>query len=138
MKEINKIYNKLAKDHSKSFFLYAFLSVTLFVLSAVLVVLNLFAIRMNPNQTLHDEEPALKHQQYYFIAIVVLTAIAGTISGALSLFTFKKRAKIQRIQIERINNEVRKYKNNLEDYETTKHRDKKFVKNIRTIINDDY
>lgn len=137
MKEINKIYNKLAKDHRRSFFLYTFLSITLFTLSAVLVVLNLFAIRMNPNQLLHEDQ-SLKHQQYYFIAIVVLTAIAGTISGALSLFTFKKRAKIQRIQIERINNEVKKYKNNIETYKDQKNKDKKFVNNIKTIFKEDY
>lgn len=136
MKEINKTYNKLAKDYRRSFFLYTSLSITLFVLSATLVVLNLFAIRMNPNQTLHDA--SLKHEQYYFIAIVVLTAIAGTISGFLSLFTFKKKARIQRVQIDRINNEVKKYRKSIEDYKEEKHRDKKFVKNIKAIFNEEF
>ena len=133
MKEINKIYNQLSHRYRRSFILYTSLSVAVFSLSAVLVILNLFAVRMNPNRTLNDA--SLKHEQWYFIAIIALTAISGAISGALSLFTFKKRARYQQEQIDKINREIKNYKGSLEEYKRDGvNKDKKFIRNIQEIL----
>lgn len=133
MKEINKIYNQLSHRYRRSFILYTSLSIAVFTLSAVLVILNLFAVRMNPNRTLHDA--ALKHEQWYFIAIIALTAVSGAVSGALSLFTFKKRARYQQEQVDKINREIKNYKNSLEEYKRDGvNKDKKFIRNIQEIL----
>ena len=128
---VNNKYNKLLKRYETSFSLMVFLSVSAFFLSAVLVILNLFAIRMNPAKVISD--PALRNEQWYFIAIVIITTISGAISGVLSLFTFKKKAKIKVKMIERIRKEINNYKNEEAQYSKTQ-KDKIFIDNIKEIL----
>lgn len=128
---VNNKYNKLLKRYKTSLSLMVFLSVSSFFLSAVLVILNLFAIRMNPAKVISD--PALRSEQWYFIAIVIITTISGSISGILSLFTFKKKAKVKAKMIERIKKEINDYKKEEAQYSKTQ-KDKIFIDNIKEIL----
>lgn len=128
-----KIFKTLKRKYQRSLFIFIFLSITSFILSAVLVILNLFAIRYNPG--LHDHSLSLKTEQWLFICIVIISTISSLISSILSLFTFKKRAKIKKSKIEKIKIELQKYHDETGDY-VEGDKDRNLVNIVASIINE--
>lgn len=130
------LHSNLNKKYNKSLYTYAIMSVVGFALSAILIIFNLYAIRFNPASTASIEaKDQIKVQQWLFIAIAILAAIQAFMTGVLTIFTFRKKAKLAKGKVERINIQIDKYKNQLGDYEST-NRDAVLIDLVTKIINE--
>lgn len=131
----HKITRDLHKDllhkYKKSLYTYAIMTIIGFVLSAALIIFNLYAVRFNPAKG--NEE--LRLEQWLFIGIAILSAVQAFITGILTLFTFRKKSKTQKHKIERINIQIERYKNKEGDYDTTE-RDAVLINLVTKILNE--
>lgn len=129
------LYNQLLKKYKVSLYLYATMTVIGFTLTASLIIFNLFAIRFNPANVSSEANDEIKTQQWLFIGIAILSAVQAFMTGMLTLFTFRKRAKSIKHKIERINIQIERYRKQEGDYESVG-RDATFINLITKIINE--
>lgn len=130
------LYDGLLKKYRFSLYLYGIMTVCGFFLTASLIIFNLFAIRFNPANFVSSEaNEEIKVQQWLFIGIAILSAVQAFMTGMLTLFTFRKRAKNIKHKIERINIQIERYKKQEGDYESVG-RDATFINLVTKIINE--
>lgn len=133
---IRNMHHEMLHKYKRSLFWYAFLTVLGFVLTATLIIFNLYAVRLNPAKSVAaSDKDQLVVQQWLFIAIAILSAIQAFLTGILTLFTFRKKAKNTKYKIERIMIQVEKYKNHEGDYESSG-RDATLINLVTKIINE--
>lgn len=129
------LYSHLLKKYRVSLYAYAIMTVCGFILTASLIIFNLYAIRFNPAGGATEANKEIKVQQWLFIGIAILSAVQAFMTGMLTLFTFRKRAKNIKHKIERINIQIERYKKQEGDYESVG-RDATFINLVTKIINE--
>ena len=122
---VDKYYEDLNKKLKTTTMFYSFLNILLFILGAAIIVLNIFAIRMNPGG---------KADKWLFVIVAILTAITSFFTSFISLFTYRKKNKKLNTQIELIATERAQHKNKILEYEV-KNRDAVLIERVRRIIN---
>ena len=102
MLEVDKYYSILYKKHKRVIRRSVIINLTIFVLTASLVVLNLFAIRWNPSD--HSTT------RWLFVAVAILSGLGGFISTIMSIYVFRRNSKAKSVQIEKIKDQYKLFK----------------------------
>ncbi|MCR8613202.1 MAG: DUF4231 domain-containing protein [Mycoplasma sp.] len=103
---LEETYNFFKIKRKRSVRIYVYLNLSLFTLSAIGIVLNIFALRLN-NDILSKD---------FFIVVTILTASSSALSTIISTFKFKIKYQKWNKQIKDIKEEVKLYENNENDY----------------------
>lgn len=128
MDRVNEIYNSLRKKYKRTNTTFTLINITIFAVSAIIIVLNIFAIRKNP-----ADESTVK---WLFVTIAILTAVSAFISTFISLYVFRKRNKKIMEKTDKINHEKEQYNDNLGKYSEVKNKEALLIENVTTILND--
>ena len=128
MTSVNEIYLELKKRYKGSTRIFLLINLTIFIVSAVIIVLNVFAIRKNP-----ADQPFIK---WLFVAVTILTAVSGFIGSLISLYVFRKRNKSILEKTDKIEFERKQHKEKAGDYALTTNRDAMLINKVTKIIND--
>ncbi|MCK5806922.1 MAG: DUF4231 domain-containing protein [Mycoplasmataceae bacterium] len=125
MDRVNKIYSELKAKYRKTMAIFLFLNILVFSLTAASILLNIFAIRKNE---------AGETAKWLFITIAILSAVSGFISSLMSIYTFRKRNKVIRTTIDKIEIEKNHYREKIGEYAKT-NPEKLLMDNVGRIIN---
>ena len=132
MNNVNEIYDYFSKKERKSNIIFISLNLIAFGLAALLVILNLFAIRFNPVKLSPSSGDDIV--VWMFVAMSIITGIIASVSSVMSFFVFRKRALKYKDKKELILKEQVAYDNKEGSYEG-KNRDKVLVEAVTKIIN---
>lgn len=132
MHNIYESIKLLEKKFKRSIGLNISLSIILFTLTAVLVVLNLYAIRFNPGKEVEE----LKSQQVIFLIITAMSTLTSFVGGIMHLFVFKKKAKQQSDKIKKIKIEINKHELETGRYENKLTKDETLVTRVANILSE--
>lgn len=119
-------YMKIKTKYVVSMYGFIGLNILSFAMAAAIVILNLFAIRFNDDDT----------TKVLFILISAIGGIVSFVTTLLSFFTLKKQATISKTKMERIEDESKKHSAEEGIYKSAD-RDHILVKNITTIYNEE-
>lgn len=128
MDRANEIYSSLRKKYKRTTTTFMMINITIFAVSAIIIVLNIFAIRKNP-----ADEPTVK---WLFVTIAILTAVSAFISTFISLYVFRKRNKKIMEKTDKINHEKEQYKDNLGKYSNVENKEALLIQIVTSILND--
>lgn len=128
MEQVNNYYEKIVKKYNKSKTIFYIINFLILFLSAIFIILNLFAIRYNPggNDT-----------KWLFVTIAILTAISAFISSITSLYIFKTKQKEYFQKINALEEEKRKYLNEEDIYSNSTNKDKILIDKATNILSDE-
>lgn len=124
---VQSTFNELSKCSKRSLTLHIFINVSIILSSALLVVLNLYMVRMNPGNT---------QVRWIFIFIAISSATSGALSSFLTLKVYRKRSKNHRIKYHKLIDELKRYDEAEGEY-NQKDRDEVLLKNIHDILRND-
>lgn len=124
---VQSTFNELSKRSRRSLTLHIFINVSIILSSALLVVLNLYMVRMNPGNT---------QVRWIFIFIAISSATSGALSSFLTLKVYRKRSKNHRIKYHKLSDELKRYDEAEGEY-NKKDRDEVLLKNIHDILRND-
>lgn len=124
---VQSTFNELSKRSRRSLTLHIFINVSIILSSALLVVLNLYMVRMNPGNT---------QVRWIFIFIAISSATSGALSSFLTLKVYRKRSKNHRIKYHKLSDELKRYDEAEGEY-SQKDRDEVLLKNIHDILRND-
>lgn len=119
-------YMKIKYKYLISMYGFIALNILSFAIAAVVIILNLFAIRYNDDDS----------TKILFICISALGGFVSFITTIISFFTLKRAASVSKTKMERIEIESNKHTNKIEEY-SGKDRDQVLVRNITQIYNED-
>ena len=127
MDRVKEIYNELHKKYTRSIIIHTSLNISIFIVSALIIVLNIFAIRKNPaNDSM---------TKWIFVVVAIMVAITGFFSSINSLFVLRKKNKDITTKIEKINIEKQLFKEKNKHYKKIDNDEELFIRNITEIIN---
>ena len=133
MSNVQAIYKELNNKRRTSMVGFILLNVLSFFLVAALVVLNLFAIRFNPDASpkgiVNDSEII-----YLFVALSILSGLSSLFTSIVSFFVFRKRATKFQEQINLIKIEIELYKKSDGEY-SYKDKDVLLIRRVTRIRN---
>lgn len=107
-------------------FWFFFLNFLAFAITASIIVLNLYAIRLN-------KDPDMKR---LFVAMAIISGIVTFLTTVVTFFTFRKSAIKANHKLERIAEEYKKFKGKKEEY-ASKDAEHIIIKKITYIFNED-
>lgn len=119
-------YLALKRKYFVSQFWFYFLNFLSFGTAAAIVVLNLFAIKLNNDADLKK----------LFVVMAIISATITFLTTIVSFFTLKKSAIKANHKLERIETEYKKFKDKKDDYKT-KEAEHLIIKRITYIFNED-
>ena len=126
MQELNKYverkYLKLYKKYLVSKTWFILLNVLSIFLVALMVILNLYAIKKNP----------LADTKVYFVVISILSGFIGLLTGLASFFTIRKNANEYHERYEFIKNEYDAWKTSKGKY-NDKNKDEILIDEVLSI-----
>lgn len=132
MNSVDQIHKFFKKKEKRSNRIFVLLNLISFSLAALLVILNLFAIRFNPVKLNHSPKDNIVI--WMFVAMSIITGVTAVVTGVMSFFVFRKRAAKYRDKKESIQSEQEAYKKR-EGHYADKDRDHHLVENVTKIIN---
>lgn len=118
--QIKEEHSTYKKKYRAGYTIFLSLNIIIFVISSILVVLNLFAIRLN-------ESPISRP---YFIAIAFITGTIAFLTSLNSFFEFKNLQKDFNEKIKFVENEYDKFK---KDIKTSRNPEKLFSEIIEAL-----
>lgn len=126
MDRVKQIHHELVVKYKRTTRMYRIINVSAFFGTALVIILNIFAIRMNPTQ----ESTTI----WLFVSVAILTALTAFFSSILSFFVYRKRNKDISEKITKIELEKEDYKNNAGEYEKTNNNERLLIERITEII----
>lgn len=127
MDKVNSIYNKLSKKLRKALSIFTIINMIIFLLSAGIIILNIYAIRKNPADD--------NFTKWIFVAMTIMVTISGVVGSITSLYVFRKRNKDVTDKLQKIEEEKEKYLSKTDDYKDIKLMDEKLIENVTKILN---
>ncbi|MCC3161114.1 MAG: hypothetical protein K4H23_05240 [Mollicutes bacterium PWAP] len=121
---VEKQFIKLRKKRMTQILIIVSINILLFLITATLVVLNLFAIKKNPENDI----------KWLFVVLIVLSGIGSLISSIISIFVFKNKVPKLRDKIIRIKEIKKKYKKSIDQFDNPKNKKDIYVSQIVEII----
>lgn len=119
-------YLAMKRKYFVSQFWFFFLNLLSFAISAAIIVLNLFAIKLNKDNDLKE----------LFVIMAIISAVVVFLTTVVTFFTFKKSAIKASHKLDRIKDEYVKFKNKEDDYKS-KDAEHLIIKRITYIFNED-
>lgn len=123
---VEKKYLLMKRKYFVSQFWFYLLNITAFAIAASIVVLNLFALRMNKIET----------SKPFFLGMAIIGAVITFVTTLISFFAFKNKANLAKEKLERIAEESKKFKTKQDEYKG-KDAEHILVKRITFIFNAD-
>ncbi len=120
-----KIYMKAYRKYIKSRTWFIILSVLSILLVAIMIMLNIYAIKKNP---FGDDS------KLYYVIIAIIAGLIGLLTSISSFMSFKKNGVKYKTQYELIKDEKKAYKSKSGKYKA-KERDEIFIEEIYKITN---
>ncbi|TCG10455.1 DUF4231 domain-containing protein [Mycoplasma todarodis] len=119
------IWNTVNNKYRKSRFYNTLINSTIFILTATLVLINLWAMLTlkNPPYNTHDWQWA----RNCFLIMAIITAVTGLLTSALSIFKFKDKTRQMKDAINSIKEEYKEYKLKDGRYADIKNKDQVFI-----------
>lgn len=94
LNRVEDYFKILVRKHKSTVVKMVGMNLTIFILTASLAVLNLFALRWNPSDNVSTKA--------LFASVAILSAAAAFISSIMSVYTFKRTSKDKKIKMEKI------------------------------------
>ena len=132
MNNVDQVHKFFKRKEKRANMIFVLLNLVSFGLAALLVILNLFAIRFNPVKI--NDSPKDNIVIWMFVIMSIITGVTAVITGVMSFFVFRKRAAKYKDKKESIQNEQAAYKKKEGPY-SGKDRDHNLVENVTKIIN---
>ncbi len=119
------IWNSVNNKYRKSRFYNVIINSTIFILTAALVLINLWAMLTlkNPPYNTQDWQWA----RNCFLIMAIITAVTGLLTATLSIFKFKDKTRQMKDAILAIKEEYKEYKSKDGRYSEIKNKDQVFI-----------
>ena len=124
MDKVNKIYLEFKLKYRKTITLFLMINIIIFSLTAISILLNVFAIRKNE---------AGNTTKWLFVTIAILSSVSGLISSWMSIYRFRGKNKNIKEVIEGIEIEKQHYKDKIGDY-SLEEAERIFIDNIERLL----
>lgn len=128
MIRVQRQYDLLLKKRKRSLTIYLVINISQIILTAIIIILNLYLVRMN-------KAPELT-TKWIFIMIAILVAITSAVSSYMSLMIYRKKSKILSDKQRKIVNELDKHEHKVEEY-SGEYSDEVLIKKVNEILKRD-
>lgn len=126
--EVNKMFEHIRRKKAVSQTVFITLNVSIFCLSASLIILNLFSVRWSP-----ANEDTTK---WLFVVLSILVALSTFVTSLLSIFVYRRKSQEKSEKIEAIKREKKKFQNKEDVYSgTAREAEIKLIEKLNEILN---